>query len=254
MEKQGIKLDASQKLWYTKKWEVLGENMKKEYPSTPDEAFEVNTKGLYYAQYINTARFQKRICNIPYDRTLKVHTSWDLGFTDSNCIIFFQIAGKEIHCIDFIGGSGYSMADYIKQVKDKPYIYGTHLAPHDIKVHEYSTGVARIDTAAKLGIHFILVPDLSLTDGIDAVRNIFPRVWFHTSDECMKLIKHLENYTQKWDKTIGDWSGRPEHDEHSHGADAFRYLAIGLDYCQDDAQSISQKEADNLWRTHGRKI
>lgn len=251
---RGIYLDEEQKRWYTKKAEVLGDDMKKEYPSTPEEAFETNLNGLYYAVQVSIARSQRRILNIPYDPTLRVHSSWDLGFSDANSIILFQIAGKEIHIIDFIEGSGWSLKDYIHKLKQKEYIYGTHLAPHDIRVHEYSTGVSRFETAAKLGISFLLVPDISLPDGIDALRNLFPRLYFHNSDSVLSLVRHLENYSQKWDRQLGLWSGRPEHNEHSHAADAMRYLAVGINNCQDDSQSVSQEQADNLWRQYGRRM
>ena len=254
LESKGIKLKESQKLWYTKKYEMLGDSVKKEYPSTPDEAFEVNMEGLYYASQISIARSQKRILHIPFDRTVKVNTSWDLGFRDSTSVIFFQIMGREIHIIDFVEGSGKSLADYVKLVREKPYIYGTHLAPHDIAIHEYSTGISRIDTASKLGINFILTQNLSLSDGIDAVRNIFPRLYFNTSDSVLTLVKHIESYSQMWDRSRGMWSGRPDHDENSHAADALRYLATGIDFCIHETQSVTQDEADNLWRQYGRKL
>jgi hypothetical protein len=216
IESKGIKLTEGQKLWYTKKYEMLGDSVKKEYPSTPDEAFEVNMDGLYYASQISVARAQKRIIHIPYDRTSKVHTAWDLGFRDSTSIIMFQILGREIHIIDFVEGTGKSLADYVKMVKDKPYIYGTHLAPHDIAQHEYSTGISRIDTAAKLGINFILTQNLSISDGIDCVRNMFPRIYFSNTDAVLQLVKHIESYSQMWDRSRGMWSGKPDHNEHSH--------------------------------------
>jgi hypothetical protein len=254
LQARGINLSAAQKEWYTKKADVLQDNMKKEYPSTPEEAFETNISGLYYAAHVSAARTGKRILNIPYDATLKVHTAWDLGFSDANSIIFFCVSGKEIHVIDFLEASGLSLADYIKQIKRKDYVYGTHLAPHDIRNHEYSTGVSRIDTAARLGLSFTMVPDLSLADGIDAVRNMFPRLYFHNSDAVLSLVHHIENYSQKWDRQLGIWSGRPDHDVHSHAADALRYMAVGLNYCLDDSQGITQDQADALWRQHGRKM
>ncbi len=254
LEEKGIKLDEAQKRWYIKKYETQGEKMKKEYPSTPEEAFEVNVSGLYYAAHISTARANKRILNIPYDPTYRVHTAWDLGFTDFNAIIFFVLSGKEIHIIDFLEGTGYSMAEYIKKVKGKDYIYGTHLAPHDIRNHEYSTGTTRLDTAAKLGLSFCLVPDTSLQDGIDCVRNTFPRLYFNNSDPCLSLLRHLENYSQKWDKTLGMWSGKPDHNSHSHAADSLRYLCTGLALCQDESQSVTQQQADNYWMQYGRRI
>lgn len=254
LEQKGIKLDEAQKRWYTKKAQVQGEDMKKEYPSTADEAFEANTTGLYYAAQISIARSQKRILNIPYDPTLKVHSVWDLGFSDANSIIFFSLSGKEIHIIDYIEGSGWSLKDYIQKLKQKDYIYGVHLAPHDIRNHEYSTGVARIDTAAKLGISFTMVPNISFADGLDAVRNLFSRLYFNNSDAVLCLVHHLENYSQKWDRQLGAWSGRPEHDKHSHAADALRYLAVGLNNCLDEGQNLTQEQADNLWRQHGRRL
>lgn len=254
LEAKGIKLKDEQKRWYIKKAETLGEDIKREYPSTPDEAFEVNTAGLYYAIPVSIARYQHRIRNIPFDRTVKVHTAWDLGFTDSMSIIFFQIIGREIHIIDFEERTGTSIAEFAKILRNKDFIYGAHLAPHDIKVHELSSGISRFDTAAKLGIPFSLVPDVSIADGIDMVRNMFPRLYFHNDQPVLELIRHIENYSQKWDRTMGQWSGRPDHNTHSHAADALRYLCIGIDNCTDEVQGVTQEMADSLWSRHGRRI
>lgn len=254
LEQKGIFLNEGQKLWYLKKMEMLGESIRKEYPSTPDEAFEVNTQGLYYAKQISIARAQKRILNIPYDPACRVHTAWDLGFRDATSIIFFQIQGREIHIIDFVEGTGSSMAAYIKTIKEKPYIYGTHLAPHDIKIHEYSTGTTRFDTAYKLGISFTLVPDIGLIDGIDVVRNNFPRLYFSNTDAVLTLVNRIENYSQNWDRTAGMWSGRPTHNINSHAADSLRYLCVGLDRCMEESQSMSQEQIDAAYRTYGRRI
>jgi len=59
------------------------------------------------------------------------------------------------------------------------------------------------------------------------VRAILSRCSFdeqHTG----KGIKHLESYRKLWDDRLGCYKDTPFHDEHSHAADAFRYLAIGL--------------------------
>lgn len=255
LERKGIKLTDGQKRWYVKKHETQQSKMKKEYPSTPEEAFEINLDGLYYASHVQAARSGKRVLNIPYDPTLKVHTAWDLGFRNLNAIVFFQVAGKEIHIIDFIEGTGFSLVQYIKMLKEKPYIYGMHLGPHDIKVTEYSTGVTRFETASKLGIIFSVVPDISLQDGIDAVKNLFPRCYFTSSDAVLSLLTHLENYSQAWDKISGCWTGRPNpHDVHGHCADAFRYLAVGVNYVLEESQSFTQEQADAAWRQYGRKL
>jgi len=49
-ESHGIKLSPAQRAWYMKKSDTQLEDMKREYPSTPDEAFEASVEGAYYAQ------------------------------------------------------------------------------------------------------------------------------------------------------------------------------------------------------------
>ena len=94
------KLDDGQRAWYTKRILTQGEDMKREFPSFPDEAFETSNEGLYYGQQISEARQQNRLRKIYYDANLPVHTSWDLGFNDSTAIWFFQQVGQEIHILE----------------------------------------------------------------------------------------------------------------------------------------------------------
>ena len=41
-----------------------------------------------------------------------------------------------------------------------------------------------------------------------------------------KAFRHLEAYKKVWDDRLGCYKNTPLHDEHSHAADAFRYLAV----------------------------
>ena len=45
--KHETQLTDGQKAWYSAKWKVLGDDMKREYPSTPREAFEQSVEGAY---------------------------------------------------------------------------------------------------------------------------------------------------------------------------------------------------------------
>ena len=227
LESQGIFLDNEQKYWYATKCESQGDGMKSEYPSTPDEAWEQAINGAYYTKQITNAKHEGRLGNIFYDDKLPVHTAWDLGYNDSTSVWFFQIYGKEIRLIDYAEGHTQSLQEWIKFVKDKPYTYGKHLAPHDIEVHEYSTGISRKVTAAKLGMHLATVQKVGVQAGIDEVRSILNRCYFDEK-KCEVGIKALENYKKEWDDRHGCWMRTPLHDQYSHGADAFRTLATGL--------------------------
>lgn len=57
-------LDMEQRAWYVKPALTQGEDMKREFPSTPDEAFESSNEGLYYGKQIVEARQQGRIRNV----------------------------------------------------------------------------------------------------------------------------------------------------------------------------------------------
>ncbi len=247
LKSKGIELDSEQKNWYALRYKTQGEDMKREFPSTPEECWEVSNAGTYYAKYITSARIERRICHIPYDDSLPVHTAWDLGFNDSTTIWFFQIFGKEIRLIDYEEGSGESLHYWLNLVLKKPYTYDRHLAPHDIMVHEYSSGMTRQAAARKLGMTLLPVTKTDIISGIDAVRNILNRCWFDEK-KCEAGIKALENYKKEWDERHGCWRSSPLHNWASHGSDAFRTLATGIHYIL-GRKSVAEKEREKLETT-----
>jgi hypothetical protein len=60
--------------------------MKREYPATPDEAFEQALEGAYFAHDLYAAQKQGRIGGFPYDPRHPVQSFWDLGRNDLNTI------------------------------------------------------------------------------------------------------------------------------------------------------------------------
>lgn len=223
----GIKLDEEQKQWYISREVTQQDDMRREYPSTPEESWEVSNEGLYYCKQMTKVRAEKRVGFVPYDEELPVYTAWDLGYNDSNTIWYFQLHGKEIRLIDYDEGSGESLSHWLGVVKSKGYVYEKHLAPHDIMVHEYTSGMTRQATARKLGINLIAVPKVEIIPGIDQVRNILNRCWFDER-KCKKGIEAIDNYKKDWDDRNACWRSNPLHNWSSHGSDAFRTLATGL--------------------------
>lgn len=238
----GVKLDEEQKAWYIAKKTMQKEDMRREYPSTPEESWEISNEGLYYSKYITLARADKRIGFVPYDEELPVHTAWDLGYNDSNAIWYFQIFKKEIRVIDYDEGSGESLSYWLGIVKSKGYIYDKHIAPHDIMVHEYSSGSTRQAAARKMGFNLIPAPKIQIIPGIDAVRAILNRCWFDER-KCAKGIKCLDNYKKEWDEKNGCWRSQPLHNWASHGSDAFRVLATSLSYVETEVVQQSHNAA-----------
>lgn len=241
-QNEKIILSAEQKAWYAKKYLTQSLDMKREYPSTPEESFATANEGLYYGALMTRARSEGRIRKVYYEENLPVFTSWDLGFSDSTSIFWYQIAGQEIHVLEYIEESGKPLTYYLKLVKDRPYTYGKHFTPHDIAVHEYIHGASRIEVAREHGINFTQSPKLPLIEGIDAVRNILNRCVFD-EEKCAVGIRMLEGYKRGWDDKNGCWKDDPVHNEASHGADAFRMLALSL---QEAKPGMTKFDLDKL--------
>jgi phage terminase large subunit len=173
---------------------------------------------------------------VPWEAGFKVHTAWDLGVRDSTTIIFFQTIGQTVRIIDCYEKSKEGLDHYAKVLQNKPYSYGKHIAPHDIKVKEFGSGMTRLEKARQLGIAFTVAPDVSIVDGIEAVRSTLGKIWI---DEvaCAPLVKAIENYRQEYDAKRKVYKDYPLHDWSSHWADALRYLAISLPKTRDGSSA-----------------
>ena len=228
LKNKKIHLDHDQKCWYALKSNIQGEDMRREFPSTPEESWAVSNQGFYYGKQMDIARSEGRIGHVPFEERLGVFTAWDLGYNDCTSIWFFQIYNKEIRLIDYVEGSGESLAYYAGILKKKDYPYERHFAPHDIMVHELGSGLTRQSQVRSMGFNLVPVKKSEIIPGIDQARNILSRCWFNEKN-CSQGIKCLENYKKEWDERLGTWRSQPHHNWASHGADAFRTLALGLD-------------------------
>ena len=190
-------------------------------------SFEAAIQGAFYAKEMKEATEDGRITRVPYDRAASVITAWDLGIGDSTAIWFAQFVGQEIRIIDYYENSGVGLDHYAKVLLDKEYHYEQHILPHDVQVKELGTGKSRLETLDALGIRNIeIAPKLAVEDGIQAARTMIPKCWFD-ADNCTRGIEALRQYRRDFDEKLKTWRGRPLHDWTSHGADAFRYLAVG---------------------------
>jgi phage terminase large subunit len=181
--------------------------------------------GAYYAKQYEQAEKEGRFTNVPYDPALKVHTVWDLGISDAMSVGFYQSAGLERRMIDYLEVTGKGLPEMAKILQEKPYVYGKHFAPHDIKVRELGTGKSRLEVAEGLGIKFELVPEVSIQDGIDAGRRFFAKLWVDKT-KCKDWLRLIPQYTKEYDEEKKIYKDRPNHDWTSHGADMFRYTAL----------------------------
>lgn len=224
-------LDQTQITYYYQKWLSLNRkwnSLKREYPTTPEEAFEAISEGTYYGETLALMEQDGRIGVLPYDRALKVHTVWDLGVGKNLVIGFYQrdTVKNMVRKIDYWQGQGSDgLPEAITALSKKGYVYGKHFGPHDLESTEVSTGKTRNETAKKLGVTFTVGPNLSIEDGINAVDTWLDRLLVD-KEHCKDWIKAMKNYCREWDDKRGMYKDQPLHDWASHGADEARYAAL----------------------------
>jgi len=233
LEAQGIRLSDAQKAWYVTKAETQRDDMMREFPSTPAEAFQASVVGSYYATEMTKMRKDRRITKVPYDPMYPVNTFWDIGFNDSMAIWFHQRVGNRNRIIDYVEDSGEGLAYYVRiLLKEKPYVYGTHYMPHDANNGSAQTGETFETYARGLGLRDIfVVPRARNADevlkGIEAVR-MFLGTTEIDEERCDKGIKCLDNYRKSWDEKLQEYRRTPLHDWASNGADAMRCGAVAF--------------------------
>ena len=207
---------------------AMREGMSEEqYAQELECSFDAAIPGAYYGRLMGEADRDGRIAEVPHDAARQVHTAWDIGVGDATAIWFYQVApGGMLSVIDYYENTGEGLGHYARALKEKPYIYGRHTAPHDAAVKEWGSGRTRIEQASQLGLRFTLAPRAGLEDGINAARLTIPRCRFDARN-CRSGIEALRQYQQVWDAERKCFRNAPLHDWTSHAADAFRYLALG---------------------------
>lgn len=189
-------------------------------------SFEAAVLGAYYSKEMADAERQGRICEVLADPELPVHTAWDLGVDDSNAIWLFQILLGGINVIGYYESSGVGAEHYVDYLNELGYPYGYDFVPHDIRVKEWGSGRTRFETLRKLGRKPRLVPLHQVADGIQAVRNTL-KVTRFDGERSERGLDALRNYHTDYDEETRVLGKVPVHDWSSHGADAFRTLAMG---------------------------
>jgi hypothetical protein len=216
-----------------------------QYEQEYECSFTAAIIGAYYGKLLSDADDNGRVTRVPYDPAYPVHTAWDLGINDSTAIWFAQVfRGGAVNVIDYYESSGVGLDHYADILSKKDYTYGDHLAPHDIEVRELGSGKSRWETAYTLGIKFRVIPKMKVADGINAARMLIPKCYFDR-DNCGEGLEMLRQYRQEWDEKRKSFRDHPRHDYTSHAADAFRYLAVGLEnreVMRKPPQQIAQME------------
>jgi hypothetical protein len=233
-----IVLSLEQKNWYAKKAEVQRDDMLREYPSVPEEAFFASSEGSYYGRQLVKARQENRIRKVYYDENHPVFCAMDIGYSDATAVWWYQVINQEVRFLDYYERSGEPLPHYLKIIKEKPYATSQFFGPHDLGNTEYSSGLSRVEVARNHDISFTVLPRLDLIDGINACRTTLSRCIFD-EEKCSQGLKALEAYTKSWNNN-GHWNDKPLHNHASNGADGFRYAIQSLSHLKTSGINLEE--------------
>jgi hypothetical protein len=224
-----IELSPEQETWYVSKERTLGDDMKREYPSTPDEAFEASMEGAYFRHEMAKTRRDGRITKVPHLEGRLVTTWWDIG-RDTTSIWFTQDDGMYVNVINYYQNAGHGLPHYkrmLDELKEElGYRYGPCKWPHDMGNEDWGDETTKEVKANNLGMTGDVLPRMNTKeDGIEAGRDFFTRCRFD-EEKCSDGIDGLDSYRKQWDDNYGVWKDQPLHDWASHPADAYQQLAL----------------------------
>lgn len=247
----GIELTAGQMIWYDHKHMEQGHGMKKEFPSTPGEAFEAIAEGAIYGTPMADLRAAGRIRDFSAEAGPPIFSFWDIGLSDYTAVWIIQPVGRWFLVLDWFeseGRPGSAMPDIMRLLErkwQKP--IAAHFLPHDATTRDRGDGKSYAAALSAGGLTNLRIvprtPDVWL--GIGYVRDVLPHCWFHAThcDTSRNLdgSPHEPDDTQEafpsgvaclegYSKDVGPAAGMrlremPKHDLFSHSADAFRTFA-----------------------------
>ena len=215
-------------------------------------SFDAALVGAYYGQHIAMCEKENRIRTVPYNKEYKVYTAWDIGFSDSMAVWYFQVYDNMVHLIEYNEFENRSLIEvcHIVQMKDnldkldgidpemkqvyrqkyghhKEYDYAKHFGPHDISTREITNKISRRSVARREGINFQPLPRTDVMDGINVARKMFSKCEFDL-DRTVQGVRALKDYQKEWDSVRYCYKDKPLHNWASHGSDGFRYVAIAV--------------------------
>lgn len=184
-------------------------------------------EGAIYKAEIQRAQTEGQIRAVPYDGMRPVDTFWDLGYADRVAIWAAQRTPFEIKVLRYFEGDHQAIDYYLREIQTWGYVLGTCYLPWDGGTKQLGTGRSIEELMRAKGFKVQVNRQTNVADGINAVRTIFPQLYFDAG-LCSDGLGYLRRYQWGPVTALGVARREPLHDDASHPADALRTLAMGI--------------------------
>jgi phage terminase large subunit len=211
------------------------EDIKREYIARGDLAsyeqeYENNPvaqmDAFYYRSYMEGARKSGRVGVFPYIPGIGVEAALDIG-ADGTAIWFAQRVKGTINIIDYYQVTGSKLDAVLNVLSGKDYGYKAIHLPWDAEQERVNVDYNIAAQFRERGFPVRVLKKPPIRAGIMEATTLIRNCNFNEGP-CKEGLACLDNYSAKVDKKTGLVLPQPKHDKYSHGADAYRYLAIGL--------------------------
>ena len=172
-------------------------------------------EGAIYKQEIMASERDGRIRSVPFDPTMPVDTFWDLGFADRVSIWAAQRTPFEIRILRYFEGDHQAIDYYLREMQTWGYVFGTCFLPWDGGTRSLGTGKSIEELMRLKGFNVRVNRQLSVADGINATRTIFPQLYFD-ANLCADGLQYLRRYQWGPATALGVPRSQPLHDDASH--------------------------------------
>lgn len=233
----GVKISDRKRAWYAKKEAQQKEDMRREYPGTPEEAFATAIEGAYLSGIIAEMTRNGQITIVPMEPGVPVNTGWDFGISDHMTIWLHQRVALQDRIVGYMSGTDSDVTYYWAELQNKyKCLWGYHYLPHDAGTRRIGTSndpAAPPKTLQQIlelaGMqNIMIVPRVAnKATAIQETKLFLPKVWMDKKG-CEKGIDCLNNFRREWDETNGCWKNSPRHDWAMHGYDGFESLVRGI--------------------------
>ena len=207
------------------------ETLRQRDPDAYHHVYEGGTRstveGAIYKAELQAAEKEGRIKKVPYDPSLPVDVFFDLGFADRVAIWAGQRRPFEIGILRYFEGDHQAIDYYLREIQSWGYVIGTLFLPWDGGTKSLGTGKSIEELMRAKGFKVRVNRQLKVADGINAVRTLFPQLYFDAT-LCADGLQYLRRYQWGPATALGVARREPLHDDASHPADALRTLAVGI--------------------------
>ena len=131
----------------------------------------------------------------------------------------------DLRVFDEVYDSGQKTDYYAERLEELPYRINRLFLPHDGKRQTVlKDSISVEEDFIEMGFDTEVLPrPVKILPYILHTRRRLYNTRIDKS-RCPQLLENLNNYKKKYDKKLEQFTSDAVHDEHSHGADAFRYL------------------------------